>query len=526
MARVLVTGVTGYVGGRLVPELLAGGHEVVCLVRSPEKLASRPWRDEVEVVGADVRDPAAVTAALTGCDAAFYLVHSMDGEGDFAARDRAMAESFRTGCEQAAVDRIVYLGGLGPDDDGDGEVLSEHLRSRHEVGRILAGGPTTVVELRAAVVIGSGSVSFEMLRHLVEVLPVMVAPRWVLTRCQPIAIRDVLAYLTGVLDVADGDLARYARGSRVVLEVGGPDVLTYREMMDQFARTAGLRRRLIVPVNVLSPQLSSHWIGLVTPLPTGLAKPLVASLVNEVVADTTAVDQLLPRECLPFATAVQLALRRVRDLEVPSSWADAELGRPGLVAQREAGPRARARAALGDGEGDPQAEPQPHDPDWAGGTVLSDERVALSDAPVEDLFAQVCSIGGDRGWPAADLLWEVRGLFDAVLGGVGTRRGRRHPDQLAVGDALDFWRVEVIEPDRLLRLRAEMRVPGEAWLEFRTTPLPGGRSLLEQRARFVPRGLWGRVYWLAMLPFHAVIFPVMARRLAAAAAQRPPGSHR
>jgi len=528
VARVLVTGVTGYVGGRLVPELLAAGHEVVCLARSPEKLASRPWRDGVEVAGVDVRDTAAVAAALAGCDAAFYLVHSMDGEGDFAARDRAMAESFRAGCEQARVDRIVYLGGLGPDGDhGDGgEVLSEHLRSRHEVGQVLAAGPTTVVELRAAVVIGSGSVSFEMLRHLVEVLPVMVAPRWVLTRCQPIAIRDVLAYLTGVLDLAAEDLARHAEGSRVVLEIGGPDVLTYREMMDQFARTAGLRRRVILPVNVLSPQLSSHWIGLVTPLPTGLAKPLVASLVNEVVADTTAVDQLLPRECLPFASALQLALRRVRDLEVPSSWADAELGRPGLVAHREAGPRARARAALGVGEGYAQAEPQPQDPDWAGGTVLSDERIAVAEAPVEDLFAQVCSIGGERGWPAADLLWEVRGLVDAAMGGVGTRRGRRHPDRLAVGDALDFWRVEIVEPDRLLRLRAEMRVPGEAWLEFRTTALPGGRSLLEQRARFVPRGLWGRVYWFAMVPFHAVIFPVMARRLAAAAAQRRPASHR
>jgi hypothetical protein len=295
-------------------------------------------------------------------------------------------------------------------------------------------------------------------------------------------------------------------------------------MMDQFARTAGLRERLILPVPVLSPELSSHWVGLVTPLPTGLARPLVASLVNEVVADTDAVDDVLPRDCLPFATAVRLALRRVRDLEVPSSWADAELGRPGLVARRDANDRERARARLGEGEADSQAEPQPHDPDWAGGTLLSDERVVLSEAPVEDLFAQVCMIGGERGWPAADLLWEVRGLLDTAIGGIGTRRGRRHPTSLAVGDALDFWRVEVVEPDRLLRLRAEMRVPGEAWLEFRTEALDDGRSLLEQRARFVPRGLWGRLYWVAMLPFHAVIFPVMARRLARAAAQQRPAS--
>ncbi len=520
MARVLATGVTGYVGGRLVPELLAAGHEVVCLARSPAKLASRAWRDEVEVVAADVRDTDEVVAALEGCDAAYYLVHSMDGEGDFAQRDREMAASFRTACEQASVPRVVYLGGLGP--DGSDE-LSEHLHSRHEVGRVLADGPTTLVELRAAVVIGSGSASFEMLRHLVEVLPVMVTPRWVRNRCQPIAIRDVLAYLVGVLDLSQEQLEPHAdENNHVVLEIGGPDVLTYREMMDQFARTAGLRRRLILPINVLSPKLSSHWVGLVTPLPTGLAKPLVASLVNEVVADTSVVDELLPRECLSFDTAVGLALRRVRDLEVPSSWADAELLRPGLVARRETTPRQRARAALGHGEADVQAEPQPHDPEWAGGTLLSDERVAISEAPVEDLFAQVCSIGGDRGWPVADLLWEVRGFADTVIGGIGTRRGRRHPTALAVGDALDFWRVEVLQPDHLLRLRAEMRVPGEAWLEFETTALDDGRSLLEQRARFVPRGLWGRVYWLAMMPFHAVIFPVMARRLAEAAARPVP----
>ena len=518
MARVLATGVTGYVGGRLVPELLEAGHEVVCLARSPEKLASRPWRDDVEVVAADVRDTGAVAAALEGCDAAYYLVHSMDGEGSFAERDREMAASFRKACEDVDLARVVYLGGLGTDDEDE---LSEHLRSRHEVGEVLADGPTTVVELRAAVVIGSGSASFEMLRHLVEVLPVMVTPRWVRNRCQPIAIRDVLAYLVGVLEVAPEDLAPHAdENNHVVLEIGGPDVLTYREMMDEFARTAGLRKRLILPINVLSPGLSSHWVGLVTPLPTGLAKPLVASLVNEVVADTSAVDELLPRDCLPFATAVGLALRRVRDLEVPSSWADAELLRPGLVARREASPRAQARAALGEGEGDVQAEPQPHDPEWAGGTLLSDERVAISEAPVADLFAQVCTIGGDRGWPVADLLWEVRGFADTVIGGIGTRRGRRHPTALAVGDALDFWRVEVLRPGRLLRLRAEMRVPGEAWLEFETTALDDGRSVLEQRARFVPRGLWGRVYWLAMMPFHAVIFPVMARRLADAAALR------
>ncbi len=505
MARVLVTGVTGYVGGRLVSELLDAGHDVVCLARTPAKLARRPWLAKVEVASADVRDRAATAEAMAGCDAAYYLVHSMDGEGDFAERDRAMATAFQEAASDAGVGRIIYLGGLG--DEREGDELSEHLRSRHDVGRALASGDVPVLELRAAVVIGSGSASFEMLRHLVDVLPVMVTPRWVETRCQPIAIRDVLGYLVAVLEV------EVEPGEHRLLEIGGPDVLTYHQMMVIFAEVAGLRKRLIVPVPVLSPSLSSHWVGLVTPLPTGLARPLVASLVNEVVADTTAIDAVAPRECLPFATAVGLALRRVDDLEVPSSWADAELQRSG--ANRAIGPVV-----------DEQAEPQEHDPSWAGGTVLSDERTAVAEAPVSELFREVCSIGGDRGWPAFDLLWEVRGFLDAAVGGVGTRRGRRHPNDLSVGDTLDFWRVELLEQDSLLRLRAEMRVPGEAWLEFRTTALSPERSLLEPRARFVPRGLWGRVYWFAMVPFHAVLFPLMAKRLAAAAAQRSPGSDR
>lgn len=501
MARTLVTGVTGYVGGRLVQELLDAGHDVVCLARSPAKLARREWFDDVTVVSVDVRDVQGTTAAMEGCDAAFYLVHSMDGEGDFARRDREMADAFREAAEAAGIGRIVYLGGLGIEDD---DVLSEHLRSRHEVGRTLAGGTVPVIELRAAVVIGSGSASFEMLRHLVDMLPVMVTPRWVNTRCQPIAIRDVLTYLCGAVSIdVEADEHR-------ILEIGGPDILTYREMMVIFAEVAGLRPRIIVPVPVLSPSLSSHWVGVVTPLPLGLARPLVASLVNEVVADTSAVDSLVPHECLPFTTAVRLALRRVDDLEVLSSWADAELVRDEIVSPR-----------TGSGA-DTHAEPQPHDPAWAGGTVLSDERSVIAEASVEQLFKEVCSVGGDRGWPAFDVLWDIRGLLDDMLGGVGTRRGRRHPDDLAVGDALDFWRVEVLEPQHLLRLRAEMRVPGKAWLEFHFHALGDGRSMLEQKARFVPRGLWGRVYWTVLIPVHAVLFPLMVRRLARAAELRPP----
>ncbi|MFP5308678.1 MAG: SDR family oxidoreductase [Actinomycetes bacterium] len=507
---ILVAGATGYIGGRLVPELLAAGYAVRCLARTPAKLADRPWRDQVEVVRGDVLDGESLDAAMAGCHAAYYLVHSMDGEGGFAERDRRAARTFRDAAARSELSRIVYLGGLG---HGDEEELSDHLRSRQEVGRVLADGPVPVTELRAAIIIGSGSASFEMLRNLVEVLPVMTTPIWVRTRCQPIAIRDILHYLVAVLEV-EGTAGR-------VLEVGGPDVLTYEEMMQAYAEVAGLRRRVIIPVPVLSPTLSSLWIGLVTPLPTGLARPLVESLTTEVVVRDHAIDELIPRDCLTLQQALHLAMQRVQDLDVATTWASADLGRVGLVSRRE---RAAAEAAAADGratsDADEQAGPAPHDPSWAGGTVVQDEQVVEADAPAEVLFRTVCGIGGTRGYYAADILWDVRGLIDKVLGGIGTRRGRRHPDTLSVGEPLDFWRVEALETPELLRLRAEMKVPGDAWLEFRVVDAGGGRSRLEQRARFHPWGLWGRLYWLAMVPFHRFIFPVMARRLVAAAEHR------
>lgn len=498
--RVAVIGATGYVGGRLVPELLAAGHAVRCLVRRPERLDRVPWRGDVEVAAADVLDRESLEHALEGIDAVFYLVHAMGQSADFEEQDRIGAENTRNAAAARGVSRIVYLGGLGSDDT---DRLSPHLASRHEVGGVLAAGPVPVTEVRAAVIIGSGSVSFEMLRHLSEVLPVMVCPRWVTTtRCQPIAISDVLHYLVAVLD--------QPATSGQVVEIGGPEVLTYRQMMDRYAEIAGLRKRVIIPVHVLSPRLSSHWINLVTPLPYQLAKPLVASLINDVVVQPERdIRRFVPHEPLEFDDAVRRALAKVQELAVTTSWMDSARRSP--------------------------AAPMPQDPDWAGGTLFEDRQVVTVAAAPEDVFATISGIGGSRGWYVANPLWTARGWIDKVIGGVGMRRGRRHPDDLRVGDALDFFRVEAYEPPHLLRLRAEMKVPGDAWLEWTVSRGPerdaerdgegsggpgeigdGGSVTLCQLARFHPRGIAGRLYWWALLPIHRVIWRRLAIRLAEA----------
>lgn len=472
---VLVTGASGYIGGRLVTSLIERGYRVRCLVRTPAKVDEAPWRERVEVVRGDVSGD--LTEAMAGIDAAYYLVHSIGSSAGWAEQDRAAAVNFREHAERAGVRRIIYLGGLGDRSDG---ALSEHLASRQEVGLELAKGSVPVVELRAAVVIGSGSASFEMLRYLVEVLPAMVTPRWVDTRCQPVAVRDVLHYLAESLtaDVAGR-----------VLDVGGPEVLTYREMMVQYAEEAGLPRRLVVPVPFLTPGLSSRWIGLVTPIPPSLARPLIESLVNDVVVTGDAAVDAMPTTQLRYRDAVRLALGRSLTGDVPTSWARAELG------------------------GRRPAEPQPTDPSWAGGTVLTDRREVVVRASPAELFAVVCSVGGANGWYASDILWSIRGLIDTIWGGVGMRRGRLHPYHLSVGDPLDFWRVEAIEHDRLLRLRAEMKLPGDAWLEWRIEPHADG-SLLVQQARFHPLGLFGRLYWIGVAPFHRFVFPGLAGGIA------------
>ncbi|MGW6569208.1 SDR family oxidoreductase [Streptomyces sp. NPDC054975] len=482
----LVTGPGGYIGGRLVPELLDAGYAVRCLARTPAHLRDHPWAGRVEVVRGDVTDAESLRPALRGVQVAYYLVHSMTSGRDFEEQDRRAARTFAAEARAAGIRRIVYLGGLTPANLRD-EDLSPHLRSRAEVGRILldSGVPTTV--LRAAVVIGSGSASFEMLRYLTERLPVMVTPSWVGTRVQPVAVRDVLRYLVGSAGMPE-DVNR-------TFDIGGPDILTYRQMMERYATVAQLRRRLILPVPMLTPGLSSQWIGLVTPVPAALARPLAESLRYEVVCTEHDIVRHVPDppgSPVPFDEALALALRRVRDAQVVTRWSSAAV--PGAP-----------------------SDPLPTDPAWAGGSLYTDERERAVDAGTQELWRVVEGIGGENGWYSFPLAWALRGWLDRLVGGVGLRRGRRDAARLRVGDALDFWRVEEIERGSMLRLRAEMRLPGLAWLEMRVESDGNGRSRYHQRALFHPRGLAGHLYWWSVAPFHAVVFGGMARRIARAA---------
>jgi uncharacterized protein YbjT (DUF2867 family) len=482
--RVLVLGATGYLGGRLVPRLHAAGYAVRVLVRSPERARAFGWGDDVEIVEGAAADVDAVRRATAGVDVLYYLVHSMTAGGDFADADRRAARTVATAAADAAVQRIVYLGGLHPDD----VALSPHLRSRVEVGRILLDSGVPTLVLQAGVVIGSGSASFEMVRHLTEVLPYMPAPRWVRNRIQPIAVRDVLHYLLGA--------ARVPPAVNRAVDIGGPDVLRYGQMMNGYAVEAGLRQRAIAALPVLTPRLASHWVNLVTPIPRAIARPLVESLQNDCVVKDHAVDALIPPPAAgltPYRQAVALALGRVRADDVETSWQDAEVS------------------------GVP-SDPLPSDPRWAGRTVFTDRRTARTRGSAQRLWDVVEGIGGENGWYSSPLLWAARGWLDRLVGGIDLARGRRSRRTLAVGDALDFWRVEAVEPGSLLRLRAEMKVPGQAWLELRVTPEADG-ARYDQRAVFFPRGLAGRLYWLAVLPFHGFVFRGMATRIAAEAAR-------
>ena len=490
---VLVLGGSGYVGGRLVPDLLRNGRDVRCMTRSPVEMASVEWvveqqADEstgtLEIVSGDLFDPASLDDAFRGARQVVYLVHSL-GDDDFEEKEATAARNASDAARRHGVERIVYLSGLGD----ESEDLSAHLRSRHAVGRELASGSAAVVELRAAVVLGAGSASFEMMRSLVDLLPVMIAPTWVTTTSlQPIAVRDVLACLSAALDLPHDDATHHR-----VVQIAGPDRLTYAQLMAVYAEVAGLRR-VVVPVPVLSLGLSAHWVNVVTPIPRRLASSLIDSLAHDVVVTDDSASVLGVDGMLGVRAAIEAALSAVPDLDIPTRWSGVLL---------------RAQAA----------RPQPWDADWAGGTVYEDCRrrhVEVSGAAVQ---RTVRGIGGDRGWFGFGLLWQIRGAVDKVIGGVGLRRGRRHPDEIHEGEVLDFWRVDTISDD-LFRLRAEMLLPGEAWLEWATSTDDDGRTLVVQRARYVPEGLLGRLYWWVLVPFHAAIFPIMLRRICSAARER------
>jgi uncharacterized protein YbjT (DUF2867 family) len=490
--RSLVTGATGYVGGRLVPQLLDAGHTVRVMVRDERKARAHRWASDVEIAVGDGTSDADVRAAMQDVDVLYYLLHSIGTGDDFGRTERDMAQRFADAAKDAGVSRIVYLGGMIPED----EELSEHLSSRGEVGDVLlaSGVPTTV--LQAGVVIGSGSASFEMLRYLTERLPVMVTPKWVDTRIQPIAIRDVLRYLVGSADMPPDVSRRF--------DIGGPEVLTYLDLMQRFAAISGLPKRRVLRVPLLTPGLSSHWIGLITPVPASLARPLVESLRNTVVAGDTDIRQYVPdppEGLIDFDRSVELALTKIQDLDVPTSWSSA----------------ATAGAP---------AEGLPTDPEWAGGSLYKDERTREVDASPEHLWSVIEGIGGRNGWYSWPLAWRVRGVLDRIVGGPGLRRGRRNPRDLVVGDVVDFWRVEETDDATFLRLRAEMRLPGLAWLEMQVGSTDGGTTTFHHRALFAPKGLLGQLYWWSIYPFHGIVFGGMQRNIARAAEALEPGKDR
>lgn len=462
--HVLIAGATGYIGGRLAPLLLERGHTVRVLVRDADRVRGRAWADRVDVVEGDLLDGDALAQALDGIDAAYYLVHAMGSGHDFARQDRATATHFAAYAQH--VKHVVYLGGLLPEGE---RVISAHLRSRAEVGAILRGA-LPVTEFRAGPVIGSGSASFEMVRYLTERLPVMVAPKWINNVVSPIAVRDMLDYLVAAIETEPMG----------VVPVGG-EAITFKRMMQVYAELRGLRR-WIVPVPVLAPKLAARWIGAVTPISNRLAVPLVEGVIQPLVADTRYASERFSIVPMDYRQAVSRALDRVRDGAVETRWSDA-LG-------------AHTATELADREG-----------------LIREVRSVVVSAPAERTFQMVACLGGERGWLTWGWAWRLRGALDKLIGGPGLRRGRRHPSRLLPGDALDFWRVERVEEPALLRLRAEMKLPGSAWLQYEVQPLGAWRCKLVQTALFAPRGLPGLAYWWGLYPMHRVIFTGLVNAL-------------
>ncbi len=468
---VLLTGATGYVGGRLLDALLERGEKVRCLVRRPEEFRARVPAS-VEVVGGDIRDPETARVALQGVDTAYYLVHSMGVGKQYREEDGRAASNFASAAKISGVRRIIYLGGLGR-----GRDLSPHLASRQEVGRIFRKSGVTTLEYRSSIIIGSGSVSFELIRSLVDRLPLMVTPRWTRILTQPIAIEDVIAYLVAGLD-ADVSESR-------VVEIGSPDAASYGDLMREYARQRGFRR-VIVPVPVLSTRLSSLWLGLVTPIYARIGRELIEGVRNDTTVKDDSAHRLFP-EVKPrrVSEAIDRALRLEDEEFARTRWCDA---------RSASGPELRSAAR-----------------DF--GRRLIDHREEEVPVPPEQAFAPIRRIGGEEGWYHADFLWTLRGLLDLMVGGVGRRRGRPHRERLRVGDTIDFWRIESLEADHLLRLVAEMRLPGRAWLQFEVDESPRG-AIIRQTAIFDPAGIVGKLYWYALLPIHSYVFGGMLRRIA------------
>jgi uncharacterized protein YbjT (DUF2867 family) len=478
---ILVSGATGYVGGRLIPALLEAGYRVRAMGRSLEKLACRPWahHDQVELVQGDVLDLESLKKAAEGCWSAYYLVHSMIAQkGKFVEADRRAAHNMVESAAADGMERIIYLGGLA---EVMHESISKHLKSRIEVADILQSGSVPTTDLRAPMILGSGSASFEILRYIVERLPAMVTPRWVQSRNQPIAIRNVIAYLIGCLE--------HEETVGQTFDIGGPDVLTYLDLLNIYAEEAGLPKRWILPVPVLSPALSALWVRLISPVPTSIALPLTEGLTSDAVCIDDRIQSIIPQKLITSQEAIRLALDRIRQKKVDTCWMDA-----GDLLEPE-------WAHCGDAQ-------------WAGGTIMNCGYRARLKASADEVWSPVSRIGGETGWYFGDILWRLRGKMDRLAGGVGFRGGRRHPSKIGVGDVLDFWRVLEVDPPHRLLLVAEMKTPGEALLEFRITPVGNEHVELQMLSRFLPKGLGGIIYWYVLYPFHQWVFSGMLKSIA------------
>ncbi|MGD0750713.1 MAG: SDR family oxidoreductase [Anaerolineales bacterium] len=473
--HILVTGATGYIGGRLVPRLLEAGHQVCCFVRDPARLRDFPWVERVLIAEGDALDALSLVNAMQGITTAYYLIHGMQGGRVDAERDLRAASNFASAAEMAGIQRIIYFGELvNPSDD-----LSPYLRSRHETGHVLRLGRVPVTEFRAGMVVGSGSALFEMVRYTTERQPVFICPKWFFSMAQPIAIRNVLDYLIAAL--------KTPQSSGKLIEIGGATRLTYAQMLMAYAHERGLTR-ILIPSPFYTPRLSAYWVHMLTPVHWRVLLPLIEGLHNESVVGNDLARELFPEiQPLDYHTAVHLALGRVSNDDVETSWSDA------LVVT--------------------QGDNRPVTLTTAEGMMLERRHLVL-DLPPAPVFCAYTGLGGERGWLYLNWIWEIRGWMDKLVGGVGLRRGRRHPDDIRVGESLDFWRVEAVEPDRLIRLRAEMKVPGKAWLEFQSIPQPDGKTLLTQTAYFAAHGLAGFLYWYLLYPIHGFIFSGLIRKVA------------